>query len=414
MSAPPSHVTTTILGADLTDSDDNDILLATNLGLFWIEYPGNGTGLSEHRTISEEGIKAACVGDFDLDGRLDIVALFEVPDLNSSSQRVGFFVNTAPMASTPSFELVRTLVLEAETADILLCSDVDFDSDTDIVVKSTSNMPGVFLHENVGIPGIEFEELEGVQFSHSNVLLSADLDNSGSTDLVTTAFRPNSSVEFVAIYDAFTSVPHKQTLISNIASGLTPALMYAQLADFSGDSKLDIVWCQGLFLAWHEQTEFMHFIAHNFPPLEFQCVDIQVVDFDEDGDIDVLTLLNTPQGGRIYIHENMGGGMFVLGSEIGKVNTAGDFDTFSVAQISTGHVDVLAGSRLGSNSVLYSYGASLSREMCAFCELSGTFICCSRQYTAAMLSVLRSVLVFHGMNQTRLTAKESIKCGMSA
>ena len=358
LSAPADHIARAISAADLSGSGALDVLLATDVGLFWLENLGDNR-FSEHRAISVENTKASCAVDYDLDGRLDVVALFEDPGVPSPgmlAQRVGFFRNSGPQDS-PSFLLSSTVLLDIESADVLVCSDVDSDSDADMLIRSSTTPSSIFYHESSGSVPASLSQVELTSTHRSSVLLSGDVDNGGMQEVITTRQRSPTSFDFIAISDAFAFFPREQTLFSNIAVPQPSSIVLAQVGDLNGDSRLDIVWCSGKTLAWLEQTQPLMFTMHGFLELSSDCIELQAADFDNDGDVDILTLLHTAPSSQIDVYENLGGGDFAPAGRVVADGGSDVLETFYVAEIFDGHRDILAGGGADTQSVLYSFGA---------------------------------------------------------
>ena len=335
--------------ADLDGDGDADVLVAYSRSasapmsrIVWRENTdGRGT-LGPERLVHEDEITLAFVDydqvsavDLDGDRDLDILSMSSIEGrehviwLQNSDGRGSFDLQPAlDVSSTPSLQQV-------------LPADLDRDGDVDLVVRFESK---ITWYRNVdgmgdfGGPNLVSQISDDISFTS---VTPVDLDRDGDLDLLTTLrFGPTSWFENTDGRGTF---------------GASHPFMYLPtpytMVDLDGDSDLDVLSAHAdtlgdyYRLAWFENTDG----DFNFGPK--QQIDwywytwpaqIRTADFDQDGDLDVLTFLAS-RDEEVVWYENLSGDASVFGAkQVIAVPEFLRFGTIDVADLDNdGDEDVL-------------------------------------------------------------------------
>ncbi len=281
--------------------------------------------------------------DLDGDGDADVVTAADV------SNQFAWYENDG---STPPVWTLHVIDDnaggDANGARGINAVDLDGDGDTD-VVTAADNSDQFAWYENDGLtpPGWTLRVIDdnaGGDADGARVINAVDLDGDGDTDVVTAAFN---SDQF-AWYENDGSTPPVWTL-RVIDSGATHAASATDIdaVDLDGDGDTDVVTAarNSNQFAWYENDG-------STPPVWTRRVidsgttnadgayDIEAVDFDGDGDIDVVTAANRIQSVRLvrerrvntpvwilHVIDDNAGGDASGAREIDAVDLDGDGDT---------------------------------------------------------------------------------------
>jgi hypothetical protein len=232
------------------------------------------------------------------------------------------------------------------TTDAIITSgafavDIDGDGDKDILSSSRAGNFNIAWFENLdglgnfGPPNIIDNDL----FDQSYSIYSADFDNDGDFDVITTAFSLNKVIWYENIdgQGSFSS----QKIISNNAVGAFSAIA----ADITGNGFMDIITASNTSgLAWHENLDGNgNFSASKIiDNVILGSRSVVAADMDSDGDLDVVG--NTSNIADIVWYENLDGlgnfgppiDIYDSGSYsnvifVADVDSDGDMDVFSAS-----------------------------------------------------------------------------------
>ncbi|MEZ4911801.1 MAG: T9SS type A sorting domain-containing protein [Saprospiraceae bacterium] len=216
----------------------------------------------------------SAVGDMDGDGNIDIVT-------NSvDKMHIYYHDGTSPI-NLKSTSIVPISSYRA----VISLSDMDGDGDLDILASRNDKL---IIITNNSTPGnFSFEILPlSIDFTTNYPnLIGADFDNDGKMDILV----GDNSGRIKVFYNRNT------TFIEYEVDYIKPSpeeanLSKIKVADFNNDGKLDIVagslfaQKKGLMLYFNEGQSFKPLVISE----KYDYRDMQVVDFDKDGDIDIL------------------------------------------------------------------------------------------------------------------------------
>ncbi len=212
--------------------------------------------------------------------------------------------------------------------------DVDGDGNTDVVSGGT-------WYKNPGNPKEEFERFEnGAIFAYDNTY--GDIDGDGLPDLAAM------SVQEGLYWYSIPSKPEKKWKKTKIGDGVPGGISPKGIADIDGDGDNDIIRSN----VWYENDkgDGSHWAIH--PTLSF--VDskgefansslVWAVDFDGDGDIDIVQAESNNPNGKLAWHANKeGNGLNWFTHKI-DYETNQDLHSLCVADFDNdGDLDVFSG-----------------------------------------------------------------------
>lgn len=316
----PLHITSVSAGSprsldagDIDSDGDTDVIVAEFNGrkLAWHDNDGQG-GFVKHDLVTEGG-KPLYVGivDLDQDGDRDIVATF-----TGQTNHLIWYENdgaenfTAHAVSTTIGQMVKV-------------ADIDGDGDLDLALAATTS---VAWFENDGSGGFtQHEVASGVNGAFSVEI--ADLDADGDQDLV----LPLTDDDQVVWYQNDGSENFSLQVIGAQDSPETIGV-----ADSNGDGYLDVFSVTTdtpRLMRWYMNDGSQSFTPSDTPISVshlYSNTASEVVDFDSDGDPDVL--MASAHDDNIWLFENDGAGVYTAElidstTDFGTTIAAADIDT---------------------------------------------------------------------------------------
>ncbi|MDB4426381.1 VCBS repeat-containing protein [bacterium] len=294
----------------------SDLALAFTTVLATLAAPANAQFFGGLNTVANsDGMYDVTTADINSDGLLDLIWS------SYYDGEIAFNANLGNGNWGPTqvlFTSTATVITEAHA--------VDFDGDGDIDVLS-SDLNGIRWHENLGGALVFFTQAFDSSMREIEEFASADLDSDGILDIVTASSNNN----FLAPSGVFWyrglgggAYEPRQTITSGVRS------RSVAVADIDNDGLLDLVTGDDSRLAWHKNLGNGGFGTENLLGAG-RAQDVEVVDLDADGDLDVVGLFSP--NGPVLIIENLGSGSFAPGVAVsinGPLNTyhlaVGDFD----------------------------------------------------------------------------------------
>jgi hypothetical protein len=306
-----------LFSADLDSDGDLDIIVPRSFvgdNIDWFENDGRTRHPRfTHHTILTPPFSTSSIGavDMDGDGDMDLVGAF--PIANS----VAWLENDG--GSPPQFT-VRVLDGQALGAILIVGADLDGDGDTD-VVSANGMEPSIVWYENDGLspPSVVRHVIKAPAYAGPTDV--GDLDGDGDPDII--AIEAGNPDQLVWYENDGSSPPGFQE--HAIASKDLLLTSSTSAADVDGDGDLDIVSGSHNLdqVIWYENVggSTLAFLEHIItedpdgrpgPPDGFANgpLGIAAADLDDDGDLDLAS--GSSIDGKIAWYENKGGSPIIF------------------------------------------------------------------------------------------------------
>lgn len=281
---------------------------------------GQPEDFSNQFVISQAADRAESVYAADLDGDGDV----DVLSASAADGKIAWYENLGGGAFGPQ-QLISQVGTNPQQ---VLADDLDGDGDPDVLWTGIQ-ADQIVWHANLG--GGRFGPGQALSLSLSSPLsiTTSDLDGDGDREIVAAFLTQNGRVAFFQNLGGGVFGP-QQSLPSS--SGV---YRYVRAADLNGDGRPDLIASR--------QSPSQFQIFPNFGNLNFGAVipvptpggsevarSIEAADLDGDGNLDLLTTLNPPNGA--YWHRNLGTGLFgprqIISNQVASTSNAlaADFD----------------------------------------------------------------------------------------
>ena len=303
------------------DLTSPDIRNKSHSTLYW--YRNNGDGEFERLVVhsGEPGwFERHAIGDLNGDGTLDVAII------NNLKGQVVWFANSGKPASGAWRRYV--ISTNCPRAYAVALADLDGDGDLDAATTGyTSNL--VTWYENPGNDGFDSEWARRViddDMRESRTMAAGDFNRDGKVDLLATAVGSLES-------DAPDSTDHQSRVVwyenpghpagqdwtRHIINNELPAAIHGQPVDFDRDGDLDVVMAHGMRIeadpnvdhhqvVWYENVRqpdgLPAWKRHRVGSLRF-AFEATAGDVDGDGDLDIAASAWS-KGDRIVWFENTG------------------------------------------------------------------------------------------------------------
>ncbi len=291
-----------IFSADIDGDGDKDVLSASvgDDKVAWYENTdGTGTFGAQNVIATEDGASAIYAADLDSDGDKDVLVG------SRDSGRVVWYENLDGMGDFSAAQVIATDVLATYTVK---ASDIDGDTDLDIVTASGNNSQIVW-HENTdGLGTFGPKKIIGSVISTANPIRIAVADIDGDTDsdvvAILNGLNENNQLVWYKNLDGQGNFDSAETIL--VSGGR--ASQDVIVADINGNNDLDIVVSFSLDVAvgWFENTDG----SGNFGALQEIAApssssrSLAAADFDGDGDLDAITASNSDNELAWYENED--------------------------------------------------------------------------------------------------------------
>ncbi len=319
-----------------------DILTASKTanGLIWYRNL-DGTGkFSNYHIIESPGCVAMCYGDLDGDSDLDIVTSSRYCGRYGCTGHISWYEN---LDGHGSFSKKKILLASQPSTDLHI-TDIDGDSDLDIVAISYNNSKIIWFENEYGKGIFNEAQILNTQLNNFSRLLPVDLDNDGDTDLIASSGSENKVVWYENEHgigtfgqtqaigdlieadnllhfdidndgdeDIICSSPKEgiswfenldNASSFNLASDITlKGCSAIHLADIDNDGYVDLLSGSNGNLNWHGYDKHTHAFspAQLIDSLSNLIQSIATGDVDNDGDLDVTAAASKPVFINAYI-----------------------------------------------------------------------------------------------------------------
>ncbi|HEC75825.1 MAG TPA: hypothetical protein ENI33_01015 [Thermoplasmatales archaeon] len=240
---------------------------------------GTSIGWTEHTLTSQiNGPNGLSIADIDGDGRLDVVA--------ASRYDAYVYWFKAPEDQSQSWQRY-TIDTNFRFTEVLDTADIDDDGDIDIVGAAESE-DGLVWFQAPSDPTISWSKhtIDNDLMDEANGIGFADLNKDGNLDIISTD-EDNGDVMWFEAPDDPTTTWTRHDITNNLAGAF-----WVYIADIDGDGNLDVVatgrWSKKV--NWYESPDDPTgiWIEHNIGSNLGCPQGVVVVDFDKDGDLDVV------------------------------------------------------------------------------------------------------------------------------
>ncbi len=353
-------ISTNLQGAyDVTYSDldgdlDMDLIVSSYVGnkVSWFENLGAGTwGTEQIIGIGINHVTSVHASDFDGDGDNDIIAA-------SHGNQETYWIENLGVGS---FSSTQSLISAMGATYSVVTADMDNNGTLDLLTSSKSYHELCF-YENTGggVLGPKKKISRGSSGSDNAVFV--DLDQDGIGDMLFRTGNAGAWAKGLANGDF-----EAREIIPNCSAGNE-----IEAADLNNDGLLDPVWTTGLgsdAMGWNLNLGNGMFNPETILASDWvlglggtQGKNLEIADFDNDGDQDIIAIFDNNGGDRFGYFENFGGGSFGPGVSILNANTdilslvAKDIDNDGLKDLvysnslSTGYEDIAWKENLGGGN----------------------------------------------------------------
>ena len=340
------HVST----GDVDGDGDQDVLAASLAGdrVSWFENLGRGR-FGEERVISTNvnAPEILLVADLDKDGDNDAVSVSYLDD------KIAWYENLDGLGS---FGPQRIITGDTDGPEFAEIADINGDGNLDVVSASRNDGKlAWYAGDGQGNFGFQVVLGEPQESSAPTYLATADLDGDGDLDVITNGYdRENGKVSWFENVDGDGTFGNENivTLDVFLPTALAPA-------DFDGDGDIDVAVTSGDDdrVLWFENLngdgDFDD--GRLIDDALDGGFDIQPVDFDLDGDMDLVSVALL--GDEVVWYENVDG-QFGLQQKIATGALAPT--SVAVADLDgDGDPDVLSSDNLGDQIAWYRNGEEI-------------------------------------------------------
>lgn len=204
------------------------------------------------------------------------------------------------------------------------CSDIDNDGDSDVIAFAANN-DLVRWYENDGAGNFLGFHVISSAFDAPAKIIPVDIDLDGDNDILSFGAYNH---EIVWFENTGGGLFNTQAILATNQNLVSPGLLFVE--DIDNDGLLDIlISCvNNDEISWYKNLGSMLFSPAQIISTTIDNNRIQPIDFDNDGDIDIVASENVLMAERILWLENSGGGTFSNDGptlQSGSGNVAGSY-----------------------------------------------------------------------------------------
>lgn len=293
--------------AEFADFDNDGFLdlfitLQEGVLLYRNEDKGILENVSQETGLSGVGIKKALFFDMDQDGDLDL--------FQAGSQGIVVFRNNGDGTFSDKSEAMGFAAFKTPGIEDVAFGDFDDDGDVDLITvgKTGSTM----LFDNLRQGRFQKLSVPSIEGFEGNSVEVGDINNDGFLDLFLGA---KDRGESLLVYNDGKGRFDPVTNMKVVFEGLERLHLYdAVFFDFDNDGFQDVLATgkmedlkkSGLLLFHNDGSGGFENISQLFPENNFVGRDLEVLDYDEDGDQDVVVALSD---GQVKLFRNDGGNL---------------------------------------------------------------------------------------------------------
>ncbi len=293
-----ADATASVFSADVDSDGDIDLLSAAYFDntISWYENDGEENFVKHNVTTTLFGAEGVSTADLDGDGDTDILAAAREDD------SVTWFENDGNENFT-----MHSIGAGVSRAREAIAVDLDDDGDMDVL----SAAPGsniIYWYENDGEENFTSHELAtGLDQVYS--IFPKDLDGDGDIDVVSA----NTSDDTINWLENDGEQNFSRHIIYTSAFGTDPRAV--STGDFDNDGDIDVVAAIPANsindrIVWFENDGNESFTLHEISSTTDNSWTVYVIDFDDDGDLDIVSGAAHSNVSPIILHENDGSGSF--------------------------------------------------------------------------------------------------------
>ena len=281
---------------------------------------------------AEDGVSSIFVYDMDQDGLLDIVTA------NRIGNRVTWLRNDG--GENPTFER-RVIAPGIFGANGVHVADIDGDGNPDVVSAArTSSTISWYQNNGADIPSFSRFDISTTEASARSVF-AIDLDNDGDVDILS-ASHDNDTVAWFE-NDGQQTPAFTRRVISTAVNGA----ITVHAADMDGDGDVDVIAgaTLGFEVLWFENdgNQDPSFTTRSISATQNRVRSVYAADMDNDSDLDILAALNG-EDAVVWLRNDGGVNPIFTEYQVSRGLLNGPESAFPVDFDNDGDIDVIAGS----------------------------------------------------------------------
>jgi len=314
--ATDTKTATTVFATDIDGDGDMDVLSA-----FTSDYPsfggkvvwyentdGMGSFSSQHIiSTAAAGSQSVYATDIDSDGDMDVLLACMITNPETNENQIVWFENSDGQGS---FGQKQTITIDADGANSVYASDIDNDGDMDVLSACSGADPYfkgkvIWFKNSDGQGTFGQQQIITTNTEGASSVYAADLDGDGELDVLSASWGDD-KVAWYKNGDGQGTFGEQQ-IIRPCAFADKPQSIYA--ADIDGDGDMDVLSASKNDdkIAWYKNTDGQGtFGSQQIITLYANGANsVYATDFDDDGDMDVLSASRNDD--KIAWYENIDG-----------------------------------------------------------------------------------------------------------